>query len=107
MAPKASTLLAGLAVFGTGTGSSAGGVANAAGGVDLSWYAPAHTEVNNLTAVINGKGVWGFIYDTSETPDDRYGQYNWCNMPHVRKTEYVKPSDEYELKYVELVSKTT
>ncbi|KAK1724485.1 histidine acid phosphatase [Colletotrichum acutatum] len=105
MAPKASTLLTGLAVFGTGTGTgtSAGGVVNAAGGVDLSWYAPARAEVNNLTAVINGKGVWGFIYDTSETPDDRYGQYNWCNMPHVRKTEYVKPSDDYELKYVELV----
>ncbi|OHF02449.1 hypothetical protein CORC01_02144 [Colletotrichum orchidophilum] len=101
MAPKVSTLLAGLAVF--GTGSSGGGVVNAAGGVDLSWHAPSQTEVNNLTAVINGKGVWGFIYDTSETPDDRYGQYNWCNMPHVRKTEYVKPSEEYELKYVELV----
>ncbi|GJD02159.1 histidine acid phosphatase [Colletotrichum higginsianum] len=101
MAPKGFTLLAALAVSGGTTGSS-GGAANATGDIDLSWHAPAQTEVNNLTAVINSKGVWGFIYDTSETPDDKYGQYNWCNMPHVRKTEYLQPSDEYELKYVEL-----
>ncbi|KAI8305169.1 hypothetical protein K4K59_012358 [Colletotrichum sp. SAR11_240] len=108
MAPKAgSSLLAALAVFGTGSGalsgSTAGNSTAGAGGVDLTWHAPASSEVNNLTSVISGKGVWGFIYDTSATPDDKYGQYNWCNMPHVRKTEYVKASDEYELKYVELI----
>ncbi|KAK2729804.1 Counting factor 60 [Colletotrichum kahawae] len=102
MAPKAgSSLLAALAVFGTGSGALSGTAG--AGGVDLTWHAPASSEVNNLTSVISGKGVWGFIYDTSATPDDKYGQYNWCNMPHVRKTEYVKASDEYELKYVELI----
>ncbi|KAI8280585.1 hypothetical protein K4K60_004766 [Colletotrichum sp. SAR11_57] len=111
MAPKAgSSLLAALAVFGTGSGALSGSGTTAsgnssagAGGVDLTWHAPASSEVNNLTSVISGKGVWGFIYDTSATPDDKYGQYNWCNMPHVRKTEYVKASDEYELKYVELI----
>ncbi|KAJ0322688.1 hypothetical protein Brms1b_002069 [Colletotrichum noveboracense] len=110
MAPKAgSSLLAALAVFGTGSGALSGSGTTASGnssagasGVDLTWHAPASSEVNNLTSVISGKGVWGFIYDTSATPDDKYGQYNWCNMPHVRKTEYVKASDEYELKYVEL-----
>ncbi|OLN86162.1 Counting factor 60 [Colletotrichum chlorophyti] len=102
MAPPGSSLLAALAILGITSSGTGPAVANAAG-VDLTWHAPARTEVNNLTAVINGKGVWGFIYDTSDTPDDKYGQYNWCNMPHVRKTEYVKPSDEYELKYVELI----
>ncbi|EEY17895.1 conserved hypothetical protein [Verticillium alfalfae VaMs.102] len=73
--------------------------------MDVSWHAPAKSQVNaNFTEVLNGEGKWGFIYDTSETPIDKYGTYNWCNMPHVRKTEYVRPSDDFELKYVELVS---
>ncbi|KAJ9143367.1 Phosphoglycerate mutase-like protein [Pleurostoma richardsiae] len=71
--------------------------------VDLSWHAPAQTFINNLTSVINGQGVYGFIYNTSDTPGSEYGTYNWCNMPHVRKTEYVKPSSDYELAYVELI----
>ncbi|CRK43257.1 hypothetical protein BN1723_005578 [Verticillium longisporum] len=72
--------------------------------IDVSWHAPAKSQVNaNFTEVLNGEGKWGFIYDTSETPIDKYGTYNWCNMPHVRKTEYVKPSDDFELKYVELI----
>ncbi|KAL1879097.1 hypothetical protein VTK73DRAFT_7321 [Phialemonium thermophilum] len=71
--------------------------------VDLSWYPPSQTQINNLTDVLTASGVYGFIYDTSDTPDSRYGVYNWCNMPHVRKTEYKKPSGEYELKYVELI----
>lgn len=103
-----SSLLAALAILGSSTGGGSGAVGataeTGAGGVDLGWHAPAGTEVNNLTSVIGGRGVWGFVYDTSETPEGKYGQYNWCNMPHVRKTEYVKASDEYELKYVELVS---
>lgn len=71
--------------------------------VDVAWHAPAQTDYNNLTKVLGGEGVYGFIYDTSETPDEDYGAYNWCNMPHVRRTEYVKPDEEYELQYVELV----
>ena len=70
---------------------------------NLGWHPPVQTSVNNLTHVLGDSGVYGFIYDTSETPDDRYGTYNWCNMPHARKTEYVKPSSDYELVYVELV----
>jgi hypothetical protein len=72
--------------------------------VDLSWHAPAASQINNLTSVTSSTGVYGFIYDTSVTPDDKYGQYNWCNMPHVRKTEYIKPSEDYKLQYVELVT---
>lgn len=82
------------------------GSAMANASVDLGWYAPAQTLVNNLTNVAGAAttGVYGFIYNSSYTPDAVYGQYNWCNMPHVRASEYVTPSDEYELVYVELVS---
>lgn len=73
--------------------------------VDLSWHAPAQTSYNNITAAFGSDGVYGFIFNTSNTPEDEYGTYNWCNMPHVRKTEYVRPSDEYKLKYVEVVSR--
>lgn len=71
---------------------------------DLNWHAPRKTDLNNLTSVLAGEGVYGFIFNTSDTPDEVYGTYNWCNMPHVRSKEYVKASDEYELQYVEIVS---
>jgi hypothetical protein len=72
--------------------------------VDLSWHAPNATAINDLSQVIAGSGVYGFIYNSSTTPTDAYGTYNWCNMPHVRATEYKKPSSEYKLQYVEVVS---
>lgn len=80
-------------------------LANASIAVDLGWYAPSSTDINNLTNVISSttSGVYGFVYNSSQTPDDKYGSYNWCNMPHVRAKEYVVPSEEYELVYVELV----
>lgn len=78
-------------------------VATSAATVDLRWYPPANTQINNLSSAINGTGVYGYIYNTSFTPDESYGTYNWCNMPHVRKLEYVIPSKEYKLRYVEVV----
>ena len=69
---------------------------------DLGWYPPLQTALNNLTAVLSGEGVYGFIFNSSETPEERYGTYNWCNMPHVRTKEYVKP-EWAELVYVEVV----
>jgi hypothetical protein len=71
--------------------------------VDLSWHAPAQSLINNLTNAISTTGVYGYIYNTSATPDSQYGVYNWCNMPHVRKDIYVTPSSDYELAYVELI----
>lgn len=71
--------------------------------VDTKWYAPSKNQVNDLDAVPTATGVYGFIYNSSKTPDGDYGVYNWCNMPHVRRAEYVRPGAEYELKYVELV----
>jgi hypothetical protein len=72
--------------------------------VNLNWYPPNATAINNLTQVVNGDGVYGFIYNNSNTPANEYGTYNWCNMPHVRSTEYPIVSDEYKLQYVEVVS---
>lgn len=72
--------------------------------IALNWHAPNTTAVNNLSTVVNGSGVYGFVFNSSSTPAAQpYGTYNWCNMPHVRTQEYVKPSDEYKLKYVEVV----
>jgi acid phosphatase len=78
--------------------------------LDLGWYPPKSTSINNLTTALygvgggGGRGVYGFIFNSSHTPAGQYGTYNWCNMPHVRKTEYVKAPAEYELEYVEVVS---
>ncbi|KAG5982968.1 hypothetical protein E4U55_001020 [Claviceps digitariae] len=76
-----------------------GGVADA----HTSWYAPARGQVNDLGTAVSSKGVYGFIYNSSDTPDAEYGRYNWCNMPHVRPREYVRPDEEFELQYVELI----
>lgn len=72
--------------------------------VDLGWHAPNATAINDLTQVVSGQGVYGFIYNNSNVPVGDYGTYNWCNMPHVRKTEYPVPSSEFKLQYVEVVS---
>lgn len=74
-----------------------------AAAVDLSWHAPNATAINDLSHVMAGLGVYGFLYNSSTTPAAEYGTYNWCNMPHVRATEYPKASSEYKLKYVEVV----
>lgn len=41
----------------------------------------------------------------SEQPEGwPYGEYNYCNMPHVRREEYVrKDEDEWELLFVEVI----
>lgn len=71
--------------------------------MDAAWHPPNETWINDLAQVINGTGVYGFIFNNSHPTDIAYGQYNWCNMPHVRPTEYVVPDAEYDLEYVELV----
>jgi len=71
--------------------------------VDLSWHKPNASVINDLEGVIDGQGVWGYIYNTSVTPEEKYGGYNWCNMPHVRAKEYPKAKAGYKLLYVEVV----
>lgn len=71
--------------------------------VDLGWYAPKKSWINDLGRVLNGTGTNGFVFNSSLLPAGvEYGTYNWCNMPHVRKEEYVKVDDEFELLYVEV-----
>lgn len=99
--PRARPLLASLPLAFFGSTTTATATAQA---VDVSWHPPAQSEINrDFTRVLHDGGTYGFIYDTSKTPDDEYGTYNWCNMPHVRAREYVRPPEEYELRYVELV----
>lgn len=70
------------------------------------WLPPNATSTNNLAFAVSGPGTNGFIYDSSSTPDAAYGAYNYCNMPHVRVTEYVVPDqDVYRLEYVEVVQR--
>ena len=71
-----------------------------------SWFPPTSNPINDLNAVINGTGVYGFIFNGSYSPvsNDYYGGYDYCNMPHVNKMQYLKPSENYTLEYVEVVS---
>ena len=72
--------------------------------VDLSWHPPNSTAVNNLTSVVNGTGIYGYIFTSSATPASiPYSTYNWCDMPHVRAQEYPSAPSGYKLEYVELV----
>ncbi|KAI9728524.1 MAG: hypothetical protein M1834_007662 [Cirrosporium novae-zelandiae] len=74
------------------------------GKVDINWHAPNATDVNNLETVINGTGVYGFIFNSSQLPNGtKYGTYNWCNMPHIRTQEYPRANEEYQLEYVEVI----
>lgn len=73
--------------------------------VDSIWYAPSSTQVNDLDTVINGSGMYGFIFNNSHAirGNDYYGGYNYCNMPHVNRQTYVQVPEDYTLDYVELV----
>ncbi|KFY98119.1 hypothetical protein V498_01672 [Pseudogymnoascus sp. VKM F-4517 (FW-2822)] len=89
--------------------------------VDLSWHAPISSSINSLSSAINGTGTYGFVFDSSTLPEGTAygtmtlvlfsnlvahiysGTYNWCNMPHVRRTEYRKVNSSYGLEYVEVI----
>ncbi|KAG9711380.1 phosphoglycerate mutase-like protein, partial [Aureobasidium melanogenum] len=73
--------------------------------VDLSWHPPPSTKVSDLQYVINSTGVFGdFIFNSSTTPAGLpYSTYNWCNMPHVRSTEYPKVNSSYKLQYIHVI----
>ncbi|KAK3321494.1 histidine acid phosphatase [Cercophora scortea] len=92
-----------VAVAGVGAGVHASPISSPSQEVDLSWHAPAQTQLNNLTAVLTTEGVPGFFYNSSDAPDGKYGAYTFCNMPHVRRAEYVVAPSEYELVFVEVL----
>ena len=70
--------------------------------VSLEWYPPPKTDINNLTNVIHGDGIYGFIFDSSDGPKN---EYNWCNMPRVNPETYPVADEEYEMEYVELIQR--
>ncbi|RDB26642.1 Counting factor 60 [Hypsizygus marmoreus] len=67
-------------------------------------YPPAASNINNFTFALNGAGAPG-IFNSSTTPNPRYGVYNWCNMPHVRAREYKNPPKDFSLEYVEVIQR--
>nr|OQO22335.1 hypothetical protein B0A51_08423 [Rachicladosporium sp. CCFEE 5018] len=91
-----SSLHATLALNSYGSNSTCSGNAS----VDLSWHAPAQTNVNSLSSAINGTGTYGFIFNSSQGP---LNTYNWCNMPHVNKETYPRANSSYKLQYVEVI----
>lgn len=79
---------------------NASGSCQASTNVSLTWYAPAKTQINDLNGVINGTGVYGFVFNSSQAPLD---VYNWCNMPHTNVHTYPRAADGYKLEYVEVI----
>ncbi|KAK9432676.1 histidine phosphatase superfamily [Lipomyces doorenjongii] len=66
-------------------------------------YSPTKSSIGELEAVFNATtGTNGGYYSASVVPDDVYGAYDYCNMPHARAREYVIPGG-YDLQYVELI----
>lgn len=75
-----------------------------ASSIEKNYHAPGKSALNDLDSVLAGSGIHGFIFNTSQTPSNLpYSTYNWCNMPHIRKDEYILPPPEYELRFVELI----
>ena len=83
------------------------------GGADPRWYAPVKTDVNDLASAIHGDGPMAqkVVPKTgagaSQQPEGwKYGEYNYCNMPHVRAEEYLrKDENQWELLYVEVIQR--
>ena len=94
------SLFAGLSYVSLTSAQSDYGSCNANTDVSLKWHPPAKTEINNLNTVINGSGIYGFVFNTSQGP---LNTYDWCNMPHTNAATYPKADSSYKLEYVELI----
>ncbi len=44
---------------------------------ELIWYPPVKSDVDTLSTVINGTGIYGFVFNSSQAP---LNTYNWCSM---------------------------
>ncbi|SGZ57183.1 CIC11C00000000788 [Sungouiella intermedia] len=67
-------------------------------------YPPIVNEITNLTDVFNDElDTNGGHYNGSYVSPEAYGEYNFCNMPHVRKLEYLVPESGFKLQYVEVI----
>ncbi len=66
-------------------------------------YPPVNNNFNDLDKLFDAStGTNGGIYNTSFVPEESYGVYDFCNMPHLRPTEYVIP-EGFTLEYVEIM----
>ncbi|RMD43289.1 hypothetical protein DV735_g1820, partial [Chaetothyriales sp. CBS 134920] len=70
---------------------------------DLGWYKPNATDINDLSVVINGTGVFGFQFQPVTPPSLPPTTYNWCNMPRVNPETYDPAPDGFKLEYVEVI----
>ncbi|KAK4690182.1 hypothetical protein P7C71_g6539, partial [Lecanoromycetidae sp. Uapishka_2] len=73
--------------------------------IDRLWNPTSLEDVNDIGTLINGSGVYGFIFNNSYSlvGNKYYGGYNYCNMPHVNSQGYVKAPEDYTLDYVEVI----
>ena len=76
------------------------------------WDAPANTDINDHARAMDGTGPmarkvvpWTGAGASEQPQGWEYGDYNYCNMPHVRAEEYVKNGDEFELLFVEVIQR--
>ena len=67
-----------------------------ASAISTAWYPPNASFINDLTVVVNGTKIAGLDFNTT---------FNFCNIPHVRATEYVVPPAKYTLRYVEVIQR--
>ncbi|KAF8664201.1 hypothetical protein AX16_000764 [Volvariella volvacea WC 439] len=77
---------------------------NLAKAVALHYPPKSQSQVYSLDWAFEGSGAPG-IFNSSGVRNEDYGMYNWCNMPHVRKREYVTPPKQYKLEYVEVIQR--
>ncbi|KAG7750159.1 hypothetical protein KL912_000719 [Ogataea haglerorum] len=72
---------------------------------EIVHHAPIENEFSDLDQVFNSsRGTNDGIYNSSYVPDSKYGQYNFCNMPHVRKDTYPQVDQSvYKLQFVEVI----
>lgn len=73
----------------------------------IDWYPPLSSPLDNLSEVLEGDGIFGFIFDDTDSSKANkskpYLGWNWCNMPHVHADSYRVPSRKSQLRYVEVV----
>lgn len=67
-------------------------------------YPPIQNVFSDLKLVFNANlQTNNGFYNGSYVPLKDYGAYNFCNMPHVRKLEYIVPESGFKLQYVEVI----
>ena len=77
---------------------------NVSSEVDSQWRKPAKFWDTDLRETIDATGTFDFTFNSSSLPKGvKYGSYDYCNMPHVRRQEYKIPLKEFRLEYVEVI----